>query len=674
MSMGIGRRERLVKAGQAALTGILTLGFPCSLSAFQSLPSSTPVILISVDTLRADHLSCYGYRRHSTPHIDSLARGGTLFTQIDSQVPLTLPSHTSLLSSTYPFVNGVEENGEKVPPGLATLATVLKSQGYRTAAFIGGFFLARRFGLNQGFDVYDGRFGSSGDFLMKALDLKRPAGEVTRSAMKWLEENRSAPFFLFLHLFDLHRPYNPPPDFVARNGADEYDAELAYVDDVLGAFRAFLAETGLFEKSLIVFTSDHGESLGEHGESTHGYFIYQSTLHVPLLIHWPAGTERYPARVDAPAGLIDVAPTIIEALGLAEPPSFQGKSLLELLPPGATEAARPVYSESVYARDNFRCAPLRSLREGKYQCIVAPRPELYDLQKDPDEKCNLAASESSTLQAIENKLFDLYSRYRPSEPAERPAVSPEVVAKLRALGYVALSNPQPAPDDSGADPKDRLVEYRQYLRATRLAQTGRFPEAEATFEEILREDPDNLTSHFDLANIDIREHRYYDALNHLRAALAIAPYNISAEELVGEVWLELQNYPHARAEFKYVLSLDPRDYLAEFGLGIIARKQGRLTDSIRHLSAAIEIRPRAAEAHHALGAVLLRCGRLSQAEAEFEKAVQLKPDFPEAYYNLGRAFEQQKRHLEAAAQYRRALEYNPKFAAARRALQHLATH
>lgn len=671
MSNRIGRQQQSAKPWLAVLTSLPLLGFACSLPASQNLPGSTPVILISVDTLRADHLSCYGYHRYSTPVIDSLARRGTLFTQIDSQIPLTLPSHTSLLSSTYPFVNGIEENGEKVPPGMITLATVLKSRGYRTAAFIGGFFLARRFGLDQGFEVYDGRFGSSDDFLMKALDLKRPAGEVTRSAMKWLEQNSRGPFFLFLHLFDLHRPYDPPPEYLTRDSADEYDAELGYVDDVLGEFRAFLTKTGLFENSLIVFTSDHGESLGDHGESTHGYFVYQSTLHVPLIIHWPEGTGPYAAKMDAPAGLIDVAPTIVQAVGLPLPSSFQGRSLLGFLDHGTAGTEREVYSESLYARDNFRCAPLRSLRTGKYQCIVAPKPELYDLERDPGEIHNLAASEGSVAQALENRLFAFWSQYHVSTPARRQSVSRDVVAKLRALGYVAVSGPRQVPDESGVDPKDRLMEYRQYLRATRLAQTGRFSEAEATFQEILDGDPDNLTAHFDLASIYVKRRRYYDALKHLHAALAIDPYNVSAEELIGTVWLDSRNYPRARAEFKHILSFEPRDYPAEYGLGVIAMKQGRLNDSVRHFRAAADIRPKSAEAHNAFGNACFELGRFTQAEEEFEKATGFKPDFAEAHYNMGRIFELQKRKPEAAEEYRRALKYDPELTAARRALKHI---
>src|SRR5579863_2269092 len=252
---------------------------------------STPVILISVDTLRADRLGCYGAARKITPNIDSIARNGTVFSQVSSLVPLTLPSHAALFTSSYPFANGVEDNGVPLAAG-TTLATVLKNAGYRTAAFIGSFVLDRRFGLSRDFDVYDSQFDLHNKTVADAGDLKRPGAQVAAAAMRWLDQNANSTFFLFLHLYDLHTPYDLPPDPRLRRGETGYEAELAYVDHVLGDFWAFLERRGLLNRALIVFTSDHGEGLNEHGESTHGYFVYETTLHVPLIFHWPAGSKR----------------------------------------------------------------------------------------------------------------------------------------------------------------------------------------------------------------------------------------------------------------------------------------------------------------------------------------------------------------------------------------------
>lgn len=282
--------------------------------------ASTPVILISVDTLRADHLSCYQAGRKPTPHIDELARKGTLFSQVNTPFPLTLPAHTALLTSLYPFTTGVEDNGVPLGSNAATLATILKSAGYKTAAFVSSFVLDRRFGLNRGFDVYEGPTEPHNPAPGAPVEHKRPGAQVAEAAAHWLERNSGGPYFLFLHLYDLHLPYDLPQDPSQRHDETGYTAEVGYEDRVLGDFFASLEKRGLFDKALIVFTSDHGEGLGDHGESSHGYFVYQSTLHVPLLMRWPSGFTRTPgSRVDEPASLLDVAPTVLDAVGIARP-------------------------------------------------------------------------------------------------------------------------------------------------------------------------------------------------------------------------------------------------------------------------------------------------------------------------------------------------------------------
>ena len=350
---------------------------------------SSPVILISVDTLRADHLSCYQTRAQPTPHIDGLARNGTLFSQVSSPFPLTLPAHVALFTSTYPFANGVQDNGVPLTSKVATIATVLKSAGYRTGAFVGSFVLDQRFGLNRGFDVYDGpipvRSKTTGE-----IDRKRPGAQVAGAAMRWVARNDTAPFFLFLHLYDLHMPYDLPLNPALRHGETGYSAELASVDKVVGDFVAFLTRRGLLDKALIVFTSDHGEGLGEHGESTHGFFTYQSTLHVPLIVKWPAGAKLVQQSiVPGAASLLDVAPTILNALGLQIPGEMRGRSLI------AASGEREIYSESLYARKHFGCSTLRSMRVGRYKYIAAPKPELYDLSNDPQELRNVIAQQPS---------------------------------------------------------------------------------------------------------------------------------------------------------------------------------------------------------------------------------------------------------------------------------------
>ncbi len=288
--------------------------------------AQTPVVVISIDTLRGDHIGPH------TPNIQSFASQGTLFSSAETHIPLTLPSHTALFTSTYPFANGVEENARSVPSGAVTLASVLRDRGYKTAAFIGSIFLERQLGLDKGFDTYDSPFdfrafsklsgamlfGGKG-FTPYSVRERRPGALVLRAANQWLDAHRGQPVFVFVHLFDMHQPYRAP----------SYDAQLAEVDQLMGGFQQALKKGGWWDRSLVVFVSDHGEGLGDHGESDHGYFVYESTLHVPLIFHWPQGSGRLPARVESPVGLIDVAPSILDFLKIPLPAAFKGRSVLD---------------------------------------------------------------------------------------------------------------------------------------------------------------------------------------------------------------------------------------------------------------------------------------------------------------------------------------------------------
>ena len=622
------------------------------LAGTQPMPAVTtepaPVILISVDTLRADHLSCYGYKKLQTPHIDSLARGGTLFTEISSQAPITLPSHVSLFTSTYPFANGIRENAQVLPAGAVTLATVLAAHDYNTAAFIGGYFLERRFGLAQGFQTYDSPFDTRA--INGALDLKRPAAQVLDGAEHWLQQNSGRPFFLFVHLFDLHQPYDAPASYRARAPQSEYDQELAYVDDSLGNFFEFLEKSGLDRRALVVLFSDHGESLGDHGENTHGYFIYHSTLHVPLIFHWPQASEErkfetrnwkfdreFPVSIfefhhpitgarEAPAGLIDVAPTVLSFLGIPSPPSFCGHSLLELAK-GGNSPPRDVYSESTYAHDKFGWAALRSLRRGDYQYIDAPHPELYDLKHDSAELHNLLPGQSALAASYRERLVALAAAYHsvPATGGETAATAPGAAESLRSLGYLEITTPKAALDNSGVDPKDRLFEYKRYLMAGHLARIGKAQEAVAEFEAILADDPRNLPAYLELARSDIGLRRYLDATNQLKAALALDSQNIEAEELLGDVWLTVGNPGRAAAEFHRLLTLAPGNYEANFGLGLIAAHQGRIAEAAQHFTAALATNPHSAEAHYQLGLILEGQNRKEEAVREFSAALAIDP-------------------------------------------------
>ena len=693
--------QRVCSAVMALLTPLLAwASTPPAVS--EKAPS---IVLISIDTLRADRLGCYGYRRTPTPHIDTITQGGTLFSEVSSQVPLTFPSHVSLFTSTYPFFNGIEDNGEALRPNAVTLATLLQSRGYRTGAFVGGFALDRRFGLNQGFDEYDSTFDLHREGGSDSGDVKRLGSEVVADAVQWLQANSSRPFFLFLHLYDLHTPYNLPASYRARYGSG-YDAELRYVDEQVGVFWDALRQRHLLDKTLVVFVSDHGESLGEHGEKTHGYFIYQSTVWVPLIIHWPGGGASFAARVDEPASLMDVTPTILQFAGIPLPREFQGRSVLEMLRPGPSLAPRDVYSESLYAHNHFGCASLWSLRTGHYEYIQVPKPELYDLAADPGETRNLYEQKRSLALAAQEKLLSLRARFRSEHPLGGKALDPEAVARLSSLGYVAVSSQHSEAPNTGADPKDRIAEFEEYGQAIILASTGHVEESSADldrllaqhpelldlrmslglndqrlqrhddaareFRQILKADPLNVQAHFDLGLSLYELHQTDDATKELQAALAIAPYYTRAEELLGSISLQKGDYGRAQEQFRHILTIDPNDFGAHYNLGALATLHGDWEEGERQLQAAIKADPRDPDAHNVLGSLYLRKVDLDKAASEFQEAIRLRPKFASAHYNLGLAFRKQNRENDAVSEFRRALAIDPQFRPAREALGSLA--
>lgn len=667
--------------------------------------NALPIILISVDTLRADRLSCYGYKRLSTSHIDRIGAGGTIFSQVNSQVPLTLPSHVSLLTSTYPFVNGVEDNGQQLAPNAVTLARVLKSRGYRTAAFVGGFVLDRRFGLDQGFDLYDEPSNPRSQGGKDPGDIKRFGEDVTRAATQWLDRSPDQPFFLFLHLYDLHTPYTLPAS-EQRRGVG-YDAQLGYVDKVLGEFWAALEQRHMISRALVVFTGDHGESLHDHGESTHGYFVYQSTLRVPLIIHWPAGLPVFAAQVAEPVSLLDIAPTLLQIAGIDRPARFQGHNLVSLLAGTAatkSAASQEIYSESLYPHAHFGTAGLRALRIGRHKYIQAPRPEFYDLVEDPGEEHNLYETQKSMALAFRRRLELLRARYASTSTSRAAEPRPEVIAQLKSLGYLAGTESHASTFDSGVDPKDRITQYERYGRAIADANTGHLAASNATLEQLLDQDPgmvdvrltlglnqqrlgrhaeaagnfkavlkqvpSSAVPHFNLAVSENALGQQQDALKELEATLALAPNYLRAEEMLASLYLSNRDYERARSHLNHVMEVDPENYTANYNLGVLDCLQGNWQGGDRHLRAAIQSDPSSAEAYNTLGSLHLRRGDLDTARAELIEAIRLKPRFASAHYNLGLVLRRQGKKEEAAQEFHEALAADSSFQLAREALEH----
>jgi choline-sulfatase len=671
--------------------------------ALRRVVPGTPVILISVDTLRADHLGCYGDRRIHTPHIDALSEGGTLFAQSASLVPLTFPSHVTLLTSTYPFSNGIEDNGEALPPGAVTLATVLKAHGYETAAFVATFILDRRFGLNQGFDVYDSPFDLHRHAGLDPGDIKRPASAVESAAARWIGDNAEKPFFVFLHFYDLHTPYNPPALYRRRYPASGYDAEIAYVDSTLGQFEDFLRQKGLFRKCLIVLTADHGEGLEQHGESAHGYFIYQSTIRVPLIFHWPENIAGFRQRINAPVSLIDVAPTVLQYLGIGVPREFQGHSLLSEILDKSLDQSEGIYSESLYGYYHFGTAPLRSLRVGAYKFISAPKPELYDLAEDPGETKNIYGKHRAVAASLGEQLHELIPRYQHAQVPHH-VLSPEAVSLLQSLPYVASAESSISRrPETGPDPKDRIVQFEEYGRALVLASRGRLSESDAilrtllsryprltdvqialglnlqkagrhqeaiqNFQQVLSSDPTNVLAHFDSAVSYYALGRFPQAIQEARATLVLAPYYTRADSLLGTIWLQQKNYDQAEATFKDALKYAPNDYTANYNLGALAALQQDWRTAEDYLLVAVHTEPDSPKAHNVLGSIYLREGDLAKAQEEFTAAIRLQPKFAWPHYNLGLVFRAERAPAKAKEEFQHALDDDPNFQPARAALE-----
>ncbi len=700
-----------LRVSQTARIGALALfaglaGLPQPSTASTHAPprgaSARPnIILISVDTLRADHLGCNSAAAKPTPNLDKLCHAGTSFSQVSSMVPLTLPSHVALLTSTYPFVNGVEDNGDRLAPGTTTLATTLRAHGYRTAAFLGGFVLDPRFGLNQGFDVYDSPSVSLQGGTNDPGDIKRKGETVAEAGEAWLQANSGSPFFLFLHFYDLHTPYNLSAAEKAKYG-DGYAGELGYVDEVMGGVWKYLVAHDLVNHSLIIFTSDHGEGLGEHGESTHGFFLYQSTLHVPLVVHWPAGGARLPAQVDAPASLLDVSPTILDAVHISAPPEMQGKSLLE-----TGGEPRDIYSQSVYAEKHFGTSSLSSLRRGHYKYIEAPRPEFYDLAQDPAETTNLYASKATVASAYHERLMQLRQQFKARSPGTQNALSPEAVERLHALGYLTSSPTATGAVESKVDAKDRIVAYEAYGHAIALASLGRLNEADSElnailakdhdlydvrlalglneqrmgqnaaaieqFRTVLAADPASALAHLDAGLSYYNLRQFDEADKELNATLAISPGYLKAEIWLAKTLGQKGDYAGSAAEFNQVLQQAPGSYEARDGLGTLAAMRGDWDESEKQLKAALALEPGAVEGHITLGDVYLRQARTDLARGQFEEALRLQPDSAPAHYNLGLAFVQLKQPDAARNEFEKALSADPNYRPAREALARFNT-
>ncbi len=621
------------------------------------------VVFITIDTLRADHLGCYGYSQIQTPSIDRLARSAARFTRAFTPVPITLPAHSSIFTGSYPMATGMHDfSGNKLPASARTLASVLGEHGYTTAAFIGAAVLDSRFGLNQGFETYFDHFNIS-RLDESSLDLTERRGDlVMDEALGWLKRlpyRPDRPFFLWVHLYDPHFPYTPPEPFASRYRTHPYDGEIAFADAQVGTLIAFLDEQQLFPGCVVVLAGDHGEGLGEHGEKTHGFFIYNSTLHVPLIVKLPGATPRV---IEDEVSLVDVMPTLLQALKIPVPASVQGRSLLSLVlgrsgQPGA--AASQLYAETYLPLLHFRWSQLRSTESRGWKYIDAPRPELYDTRRDPQETKNLYAARQSLAHELHDRLYGLLRRYTPAlgnVTAEKELTDPALLERLRSLGYVAISGGtfteaggKPLPD-----PKDRIEVYELFSQAMSDGQHGRYEESLRKLRGAEKIEPASLPIRY-LAALDYyRLKDFKRALDGFRSALEVDPKFALATYYLGLTQAETGDLDGAAASFERSLELDPTNFAAAYNLGAVEVKKNRLDDALRHFRQAVQINTGYAQAYEALGELYLYLKRTDDSVRALERAVELEPGFLKAHYNLGWAYQAQGRAADAEREFKRA--------------------
>jgi arylsulfatase A-like enzyme/tetratricopeptide (TPR) repeat protein len=630
-------------------------------------PSDLNLLLITLDTTRADHIGCYGYPRIETPHIDGLAAEGILFQNATSQTPLTLPSHSSIFTGTYPSWHGVRDNGGfYLEDDQETLAEVVRQAGWATSAFIGAFVLDSRWGVDQGFDYYYDNFDFAKYKKISLDSVQREGGEVVKAFFEWFDRNAPQKFFSWIHLYDPHSPYEPPEPFRTRYEKQEfglYDGEIAYADSLVGRVLEYLRGKGQLEKTVVVVVGDHGESLGEHKESAHGFFIYDATVSVPLIVRIPS-TELRGKKIAAQVQNIDIMPTLCELLGLPVPKAVQGQSLLGLIAGRRPKQERPAYSESFYPRYHYGWSELKSLRTSRYKFIKAPRPELYDLVLDPRENDNLFGRDGSLAGEFARKLEVLEkktSRKATGENGPRP-LDGDTREKLMALGYIGGFTSEAKLNRPGAlgDPKDKIVLYNKIKMAEGASSDREYDDALARLDEVIREDPGIMEARQVRANIYLQLDRPEEAAEECREALKIDPEYNAAIFTLALAYKRLKKYDEAIAGFNRALQLDPRDPKPHVNLGEIYLENKDLDQAIASFEQAISVDPEHSSlAHNNLGAAFLEKKLPERAEQELLKALELRPRIPDAHYNLGLLYEEKGDIGRAIEEYKKEIELHP---------------
>ncbi len=673
-----------VPGSRGARTAAIVWALAVGVAACARAPAAkSPIVLISIDTLRADHLPAYGYRGLETPAVDALARDSIRFENAYSHVPLTLPSHAVLLTGLLPFENGVRDNmGFRLAPDHPTLATRLRAAGYATGAAVSSYVLRADRGLNAGFDHYD-------DQMADNPTRERSGVESAEALARWAATVRDRPIFLFLHIYEPHAPYAPPEPFRSRYQDRPYDGEIAAADAGVGRLLDFLKRAGLYDRALILLSSDHGEGLGDHGEDEHGVFLYREALRVPLFLKRPGSTDAGRV-VSTPVGLVDITPTVLSLLPGTRADELSGTSLFKSLQ-AKDVPARRIYGETFYPRLNLGWSDLASLTDNRYQYIEAPRPELYDIVADPVERNNLASGTPPPLRSMRASLAALH------RPFVRPEAStPEELKRLASLGYIRVSSPVP---DSRTlpDPKDNVETLRDFHKLLDLYYAERDEEAIALARRVVARDPRIFSAWTALAGSLERSGKGLQAVRALREGISQSSAETPAEQL-SQVYDDLARLlkqagdSRGREEaLRDAVAHDVASEAAKRDLARIYLESGRAGDAVGLLRSAPM---QEAESLEVLGVALAAAGKndeaketllrawavapsdarialnlgilalhrsdLQEARDWFSKSIQLKPDNPTALAHLGLAQAALGDEAAAAKLWTRAVELDPR--------------
>jgi arylsulfatase A-like enzyme/Flp pilus assembly protein TadD len=620
------------------------------------------LLVVTLDTLRADHVGSYGYAGARTPRFDSLAARGLRFERAATVVPLTLPAHASLFTGTFPARHGVRDNGGYyLGAEQETLAELLAARGYRTGGFISAFVLDSRWGIDQGFERYFDDFDLSRFDKQAGMDaIQRPGNETVDEALGWLAADTRQPFCLWLHLYDPHTPYAAPRDyatFFPRTLGGAYDAEVAYADAQLGRVLDALERDGRLGRTIVAVLGDHGEMLGEKGEQTHGFFVYDAAVRIPMVVVAPGLAPRV---VTDQVRIVDVMPTLLELLEVPVPKAVQGTSLLPLA--RGQRLQLTALSESWFPRFHYGWSELVAIQDERFKLIRAPRRELYDLERDPRETQDLAASDPGRVETLERALNAMLAAVGGAGKPKGPeAVDSETAERLQALGYVGGSvSTRHFEDRPRGDPKDKIELYNMLKQASTASAQGRPEEAVEKARAALARDPEILEGHMLLGNFLSKAGRQTDAITSYKRALALDPEHQGTLFQLALAYKEQDRLADARTGFERARALDPNNGRVLFQLADIAMRE-------RHFEAAEAIVKDALTREVERERFLLKLGecyldqkRLDEAERALREAIGIRPTLETAHFNLGLVLEERGEREQAIAAYEKELDANAK--------------